>query len=403
MQEELKNIDLIDKYLRNTLSPLEKDRVEELLLNNPDFVKEVEVYKQIYKGIALKEEEELKQRLDNYFKEFQQKEENPKGKYRRLFQFTGAVAAVFIVGVMLFFFNKPNRVDPGSTTDPGIVKTDTIKKNDSITNTQKERIAEEEQKKIQKYPQDREDNIANDEEKNNEKLKDIVIEDDIQLALVGFETLPKESVREYNFQKTLSYTFNDKVFKLYGDPLISRLELSSIQIIESEDFGYLLKFQNKNYSIEKTSRRKRLKPISLEDQNNVADSFFNNNRDLKKSENSILIETPGVYQSSRFVTNLKVYFDSKSKVDRTYFSNQKEEGLEFVISANFDIKKAKVFRIKQDSKEFYYLVHENEIYELKEDAKESSPLIQLDIKTNKLARLFIERQPIISFIYKKNE
>ena len=75
MIEELKYIALIDKYLRGTLAPSEKDEVEELMHHNPDFAKEVRVYEKIYEGITKKEKAELKNRLRKYYKEYQENQE----------------------------------------------------------------------------------------------------------------------------------------------------------------------------------------------------------------------------------------------------------------------------------------------------------------------------------------
>ena len=63
MEEDLEHIDLIDKYLSGTLSAVEKDKVEELLRNDADFAKELQVYKQLYRGIKQNGKTALKQPL----------------------------------------------------------------------------------------------------------------------------------------------------------------------------------------------------------------------------------------------------------------------------------------------------------------------------------------------------
>lgn len=403
MQEDLKHIELIDKYLSGTLSQSEKNQVENLLLNDSDFVKEVAVYRKIYEGITQKEEADLKQRLESYFKEYEEDQKTvvghrPKGKYRRLFVYGGALAACLVIGGAILFFNKYDRTI--SNPKPNIVDVDTttIKKSDSIFDLNEEKLAEEEKQDKSRIDQSRDDNLVN-QEKDSIQLPGNI--DDVQLALGGYKILPQNLVRNYNYSKTLSYTFYNGVFKLYGDPLIGRLDLLSLKIIKNEESKYLLSFKNNYYSIEETERRKRLREVENAQDNNGFNTLFNKPPKLTPSQEEISIAVAAIENTSVVLSELVVRFEDGASMDKTYFFTKNKENLELIIKDDLNLEKVRVYRIKESGQNYYYLVQENEIFVLDEKAREPTLLNIVDITTNKLARLFIAREPIKTVVYKE--
>jgi len=254
MQEDLEHIALIDSYLTGTLSPSEKDRVEKLLLNDPSFAKEVTVYKKIYEGIQQKEEADLKKRLVMYHKTYEEDlktaaDQRPKGKYRSLLTYGGAIAACLIIGAGILLFNtyEERMVDPR----PDVVDVDTnlVKETDTILDLNEEKLADKQKENKPRIKQAQEDHLVSQDsiesvpEKDSLVLPNPINLEDTQLAFGGYKTLPSKSIRKYDYSKTLSYTFAQGVFKLYGDPLLSRLDLLSLQIVKNKKAEYFLNFR----------------------------------------------------------------------------------------------------------------------------------------------------------------
>lgn len=405
MQEDLKHIELIDKYLNGTLNPSEKEKVEKLLLNDPDFTKEVAVYKKIYEGITQKEEADLKKRLGSYFKEYEENQEivtdnNPKGKYRRLFIYGGATAACLVIGGAILFFNNYDRTTSNPKTTIVDVDTTTIKKSDSIFDLNKEKLAEEQKQDEPRIDQVRDDNLVDQQKDSIQSPNNI---NDVQLALGGYRTLPSKSIRRYRYSKTLFYTFTEGTFTIYGDPLIGRLDLLSLKILKSEDSDYLLSFKNNYYTIEETERRIRLMKIDKKQGNRGFSTLFDKSPKLIPTQEEARIAVATIENSSFLLSGLVVRFEDGAVRDNTYFFNENKENLELIINADLDEEKARVYRIEESGQDHYYLVQENQIYALDEKVKEPKPLVVVDITTNKLARLFINREPVKKRVYIREE
>ncbi len=69
----MNNIDLIDKYFANSLTPKEQNSFNDLLQNNEEFKKEFQFHKDLKKVIDINRSEELKQDLQQFEKEYQEK------------------------------------------------------------------------------------------------------------------------------------------------------------------------------------------------------------------------------------------------------------------------------------------------------------------------------------------
>lgn len=406
MQEDLEHIDLIDKYLNGTLNALDKEKVEALLLSDSNFKREVAIYKKIYEGIKQKEETDLKQRLGGYFKEYQEDKkivatQKPKGKYRQLYRYIGALAACLIIGGALFFIYKEDqiKIDP----KPAIVDVDTtsVKNRDSIINLNEEKLVKEEVPKkstIEQPPIN--EGIANDEEKIESLEKDSILLpnfniEDTQLALGGYKTLPSTSIRTYRYSKTLSYTFNKDTLKLYGDPLLGRLDVESLGLIKNKESGYVVNFKNSNYTLEKTIQKTPL----IEAKDRSIGSGINGikgapKKSYKPSKEEVNIVIVGIQEISTSLSDLVVKFKGGEGVGNTYFFTKNDEQLELIINADLNKENAKVYKIQEAGQDYYYLVQENKTYALDKKAVAPRPLVLVDITRDKLARLFIERESI---------
>ena len=411
MIEDLKYIALIDKYLRGTLVPSEKDEVEELMHHNPDFAKEVRVYEKIYEGITKKEKAELKNRLRKYYKEYQENQETPtsdrpNGKYRRLFIYSGAIAACLIIGGAILLFNQYG--PSTSNTEPTVVDVDTTStmKTDSIFDLDEGKLVEE--NKLDNPDIDRvqdNDNLVNRENTGGLQKHDSVqnpnTESEVQLTIGGYKTLPSRAVRKYQSSRSLSYTFHDGVFKLYGHPLMGKLEALSLRILKNKESGYFLKYKNDYYDLEKTKRRLPLIKVDAKRNNKGVNTLFNRPIKSVPSQEEVTVNIVGVQNASTVLSELVVRFDNDNSGEQTYFFNKEERQLELIIQADLDLEKAMVYRVEEAGRYYYYLVQDSQIYALDEDAKDATPLVTVDITTNRLARLFITREPIKTVVYEE--
>lgn len=72
----MNNIDLIEKYFENSLTPKEQISFNELLETNEEFKKELLFQKDLKKAIAINQNEDLKSDLQQFEKEFKEKKKN---------------------------------------------------------------------------------------------------------------------------------------------------------------------------------------------------------------------------------------------------------------------------------------------------------------------------------------
>ncbi|PRX54965.1 hypothetical protein [Flagellimonas meridianipacifica] len=411
MIEDLKYIALIDKYLRGTLAPLEKDEVEKLLQDNPDFAKEVRVYEKIYEEITEKEKAELKNRLRKYYQEYQENQrtttsDRPNGKYRRLFIYSGAIAACLIIGGAILLFNEYG--PPTSNTKPTVVDVDTTStiKTDSIFEVNEGKLVEENKQDNPNIDrvQDNDglvDSENTDDLQEHDSVQNPNTEREVQLAIGGYKTLPSRAVRKYQSSTPLFYTFHDGVFKLYGNPLMGKLEALSLRILKNRESGYFLKYKNDYYDLEKTERRLPLIKVDVKRNNKGVNTLFNGPLKSVPSQEKVTLDIVGVQNASTVLSELVVRFDNDNIGEQTYFFNKEEHQLELMIQANLDLEKVMVYRVEETGRYYYYLVQDNQIYALDEDAKEATPLITVDITKNRLARLFMTREPIKTVVYEE--
>ncbi|MDH3710729.1 MAG: hypothetical protein OER04_12610, partial [Cyclobacteriaceae bacterium] len=83
MDEELRHIDLIDKYLNQNLNVEEQKLFEQLQENDPEFARELEIYRKLYRGIEQQGHQKLKTRLDQYYENYKKQQVAPTAPPKR--------------------------------------------------------------------------------------------------------------------------------------------------------------------------------------------------------------------------------------------------------------------------------------------------------------------------------
>ncbi|WP_422103820.1 hypothetical protein [Winogradskyella sp.] len=371
MDETSKHIDLIDKYLNQTLSQEELEMFNTQLLSDPDFVKEVELYRIIYAGIKKEGEDALKERLGKYAEEYKNEDQHvpQKGKVIKLIMRLSVAATIVLGGYFIFnYYNQgPNAVIDG----PKVVETDTVqekKPKDSIFESSKEVLVEENDTKKEIMPQ---------KPKNN----DTFFKDNSQLSIGGVEKLSKERIRKITYPQQLQYTFNGKTLSIFGDPLIAALQL---QVLKKPDGAYVLKYKNKYYEIEQKASRS---------------DFIESNKTYSagiKSDEQINIKIESIVESSIPYSNIEVAL----KVDNSNISYAFNKDInELTLTGNIDQSKATLFLLDKEGSIYYFLMLGNALYELNANQNSPTSIMQSDILKSKNTRLFRERDAFIKDVF----
>ncbi|MEO1031029.1 MAG: hypothetical protein AAFX55_06475 [Bacteroidota bacterium] len=374
MDETSKHIDLIDKYLNQTLSPEELEMFNAQLLSDPDFVKEVELYRMIYAGIKKEGEDSLKERLGKYAEEYKNEDHavpKKKGRVITLMMRLSVAAAIVLGGYFIFnYYNQgPNLI----VDDPKVVDIDTIQEKkpiDSIFESSKEVLVEENDTKTKKeiIPQKPEDN-------------DSFFKDNSQLSIGGVQKLSKERIRKITYPQQLQYTFNGKTLSIFGDPLIAALQL---QVLKTPEGSYIVKYKNKYYEIEEKASRS---------------DFIESSKTYSagtKSDEQVNIKIESIVESSSPYANIEVTL----KVDNSDISYAfNNDANELTLIGNIDQSKATLFLLDKGGSIYYFLMLGNALYELNANQNSPTSIIQSNILKSQNTRLFRERDAFVKDIF----
>ncbi|GAA3614859.1 hypothetical protein Q4Q39_02430 [Flavivirga amylovorans] len=374
MEEELKNIDLIDKYLNQNLDAEELEFFNTQVLKDPNFIKEVELYRMIYAGIERKGEDSLKERLNTYYEEY--KNENlpktDKGKVIKLFVKLSIAASVFL-GAYILFNNDNQGLDPVKN-GPNIVGTDTTgiqKSKDSIIKKSNEVLVEE-------------NNTEKEIIEKRDQGKNLLYEDNSQLSIGGIQKLNKDKIRRIIYPQQLQYSFDGKTLALFGDPLLPALQL---QVLKTSTGTYVLKYKNNYYKINQNNSKNNLVKVSQ--------SYSIK----KKIDEQINVNVRSIIETSNPLTNLEVLINDDNSSPNYKFI---KEDSRLVLSGNLDYSKAYVFSLEQENEITYFLKIENNLYELNSNNQASTQLTKMDILKNNKTRIFRERDSFIKNVYLAN-
>jgi len=356
MNDELKHIDLIDKHLNGTLNTDEATHFEQLLQHDTNFEKEVTVYKRIYKRIEDRAAVEFKERLNDYYKEYQNENSaKPKGINRKLI-IISSIAAAIIFGIFLVNNNTTEDQNPlFEQSDSDVVD---VEDKDSVEH--KEPI-----------PKSVNEGIV------HEEIKDTVshFEDNTQLSIGGLKQLPATLVRTIEYPIALQYTFTGGEIFLFGDPSIASLQL---QIVKNNKSHYFLKYRDQYYSIEKTISKKPLQLAS------------NDYSVTKPTREKVKIKLKGIEEVSNISKDLEVSFSGKRSIVQTYFFEEKDGLTHLVIDGDLELSISKVFSIHEGTKTNYYLKIGKKLFQMNSEVTQPTPLKEVYILTNKQTQLFRE-------------
>jgi len=93
----MNNIDLIDKYFENSLSPKEQLKFKDLLQNDKEFVKEFAFQKDLKKIISIKQQEDLKSTLQQFENKLQNK--SPFLIFQKKWLVAASISLLIAVGI----------------------------------------------------------------------------------------------------------------------------------------------------------------------------------------------------------------------------------------------------------------------------------------------------------------
>ena len=371
MEEALKHIDLIDKYLTNTMNLEEEKEVLHLLKEDASFAKEMVVYKKIYEGMEAQNKAALKKRLHSYYQAYEKEQKsNPKGVYRRLY-IGVSIAACLLLGLFLYNEFKGSEVFSGNP-NKGTVGTDSTKviQKDSLQKTPTELVNEDAlEKQISK------DTLANQAQ----------FEEEIQLALGGLKRLPVTSVRSLGLD-LLFYTFEDDKLTLYGNPLISGLQFD----IFKSDGKYVLLYNGTYYSLAKAPKRTKLIPIGPKEDSNTWETLV--------LEEEIKVKIASVSEIQSTPLDLIVFYKEEKSFPSYLFEERSGERF-LTISGNIDFENMLVYQIKRAGVTAYFVQSGKKIFVLDAAASALSPLKEVNVMQNRDARLFMEKDTLIKRVY----
>lgn len=365
MKEDLKHIDLIDKYISGTLKGSEAITFKELFENDSDFKKEVEVYQEIYKTIESNEEEKFKKRLDTYYKDYLDENTNkPKGIYRKLV-FISGIAATIVLCVIGFNNWRATNIDSPPIKDPIIVNSEIdTTKTDNSANEGKEVIVKEQTKN--KTPKTKEISPENSDYNT-------------QLSIGGLKSLPQNAIRSIQYPISLMYTFDGKELTLLGNPAISGLQL---QLLKNQKEDYFLRYQNQYFHIKESKLKKRLEPASI----TVNETSI--------TEEQIKINLQGVDSISTPLSTFKISFTGKSNPTPSYIIEEKESELHLIFDGDLPIKKTNLFKIVESDKTTYFLRINTSVYAINIQANKPTYLKEVNVLSSKLTQLFRENRTL---------
>ncbi|TAI47338.1 hypothetical protein [Flagellimonas allohymeniacidonis] len=372
MKKELRHIDLIDKYLLGHLNPEEGKEVQRLLAEDPEFSKEFEVFKQIYKGVELQAEDKLRRKLTHLYQEYQQEQKKKaKGVYRRLIVYGGAIAASIIVGTALYIFTRQDPQSPiGDDTLPTTVDADTLK------NETKDTLF---------LPKKNTELVEQDKTTQKDTFKLDVDNDEVQLAFSNAKTLSTEAVLKVPYPSgMLTYTFDGKKLSLFGDPRISGLQ---IKLGKNSNGLYFLEYRGNLYSLDVTRTKKEL--------NQIARPY-----DFKTVlEEELEIEIHSLFTNAKPSQDLIVKVASGASLKNEYYFTEQNGKKVLFVDSNMDIDKMKVVAISKEEGDAYYLIHNTTLYQIEAHTAQMTPLKELDFTANTETRMLMERPSFASKVY----
>ena len=377
MEEDLNDIDIIDKYLNGELNDTEQKQFKERYLNDAEFKKEVEVYRKIYEGIEQAAQSDLKKKLDIYYDEFAQedllinsgKDDNIRrlNWWKRAYIIIGIAASVCLFAVAYWYLNSGSnvpRLNAGNKTSTP-AKTDHDHKKDTGLNITPQIAHIKKRHKL--FP-------LSDTGQNQVKP---YIND--KYAFAGQTRLSAAAIRHANYPQPLSYTFNQGLLTIYGDPLLALLRLDVFKKGERYFMTYKDTTKDVTYALQQTKEIKQLQQAAKITSDGGVETTEKIQLQLAPVQTSAYINPP-----------FSVVFSQDKGFNQYYFiKNTTQLVLQGSISANT----CKIISLKKDGIDNWYLVSGSNVYALNKSQDKPAPLKELLGSLNPVARLFNKRGP----------
>ncbi len=356
MDEELRHIDLIDKYLNQNLDAEEQKLFEQLLQNDPEFARELEIYRKLYRGIEQQGHQKLKTRLDQYYENYKKQQvaptASPKRRQRSMWMRGMAVAASLALVALVVYYNQ-YWPDPGN----GQITEDTLgMPNDDST---------------QLKQQPPEEPLTQGQSQQSQ---------DPTLSVGGITYLSPASVRKMEYPSPLQYTFTDDTLTILGDPLLPAL---SLQVLKALDNRYFLKLKDQYFSLDVTTVPKLLEAVSFDFTSSRTDA-----RDIK-------VKIEGIQNLSQPTVELSVSFTSQQSLAATYYFDSQDSPRHLTIDGKVDPQMTKAYLIQEGNDIIFFLMIGEKLYALDPQNTSPAPLQEVNILSNNRTRLFRQRDPII--------
>ncbi|MBS1521826.1 MAG: hypothetical protein JST50_12565 [Bacteroidetes bacterium] len=370
MEQDLKDIDLIDRYLNNELDEQQQQVFKNRYLNDPDFKKEVEAYQKIYEGIEKAGRDSLKQRLEGYYNEYIDKdlsiEEDhkiiPIGKWRsNLLVISGIAASVLLVAFGIWYYTlKETGTSQQIAQAPNNTKIDSGGKPGQYAGT-----------------------------KNNPSTTTPVKKNNPTLPVNKGDQYGLTTEGKVNTVRVLSvlrpglwaYTFKDGLLSIYNNPSLGMIRL---HVFKTGD-QYNLWYDGDVYKLNPTAS------IQTLIKTGQSEDFGT------KTTEAIKVQVEPLQASANTSDNLTVRLQ---KADQGQYFFRKEKGKMILeLQGNFVPADCKVINVKTPDSHNWYLVNKSEVYALDEKNIDPTRLKELSGFASEEARLFIKRELVIVPVY----
>ncbi len=364
MEEDLNDIDIIDKYLSGELNEAEQQQFKNRCLTDNDFKNEVEIYRKIYEGLEQASEADLKDKLSALLDEYEQEDVltgnnhdnvRPINWRKTIYMLSGIAASVCLFAVVYWYYQQSNI--KGSQYAGS--------KRPAKDSPQIARVNGGHKIHVQ-LPTD-----SGGKNQINPYINSTT-------AFTSEMRLSANAIRQANYPQPLSYTFNDETLTLYGDPLLGMMKLSVIK----KDTQYYLVYDDAVYQLNNTSI---ISPLIKQ---NIRINNTGHAIDLKVTV-QIAPQQCTVYTTAPF----GVLIAPDRAGNKYYFTKQNDKNM-LVLQGNFNAENCILVNLTKDGLTNWYVVAGSHVFIVGKFTDKPAPLTELSGVESAEARMFIKRPPV---------